>query len=298
MTQRPYCPPSTNSLTHDDLRLYQRVKSLLSPGAFPSLPPLPRWKLPVIQLPHGEVLLPDAGGGDRRLVLAKGGDIKIVGANINASANANANVNSTDTKFKEQGERTRLVGEIYLTNKAQNVLLKNLTLTNRTGTGLKVDANSQALLANVTIAKCCLSGIHCTGPKSTVTLLKSKLDSNGRHGICVRMGAMCYLQSTDVVKNRSDGIAGFDEGTEIHVQYCDIAGLGKVSENAGAGISSRSNSLTYIHLKNNHRTAERVTDLQSELNLIGTKCIFTPLPMDGLGCVVLHNKRLGTKRKR
>ena len=214
------------------------------------------WKYPFIQLPSGTIQLPELRGGDRQLFIKK--DVKLVGA--------------TDQK-------TKLLGCVHIHGaNAKNCLLKNVTIHNRTGSGIKIDTEASVTLTKVQVESCCLSGLHIVG--ASVNLVECSFWKNGKHGICLRQGSKCYLLNTKVQRNRSDGIIAYDKGTEIHVQIPDQKNTGgvvnandasttsttstamtttstatttttghkaNIAENSGAGVKALKNSMLVVH---------------------------------------------------
>jgi len=178
------------------------------------------WKYPFIQLPSGTIQLPELRGGDRQLFIKK--DVKLVGA--------------TDQK-------TKLLGCVHIHGaNAKNCLLKNVTIHNRTGSGIKIDTEASVTLTKVQVESCCLSGLHIVG--ASVNLVECSFWKNGKHGICLRQGSKCYLLNTKVQRNRSDGIIAYDQGTEIHVQIPDQKNTGGVVNASDASDASTTSTAT------------------------------------------------------
>ena len=276
-----------------DINNYLRIKLELT--LHRNLPnKIPRWKYPYVALPPGEILLP-SHAGDRSLTLSDS-HIKIIGSRSKLGS--------------------KIVGEIIVCKRTRNLLLKNLSLQNRTGTGIKISHGSQATLVKVQVKSCCLSAIHCTS-YSSVTVRDCDLSENGKTGITLRRHSKCYVHNTCVTKNNSDGLCAYDKGSEIHISVApedEVAtsstsssshtppSKAKVRENSGHGINTKKEAITFIHSTTKTTTSngnvwipsihslKKIAHDNRANNFIGTRS-FSPLPMKGFGDV-------GKKRKR
>jgi hypothetical protein len=233
--------PNQNTFTQEALYLFLSCRKAFT-VQYPRLFSPIIWRFQYIELPSNAVFLQLTAGGDRSLEILH--DVSIMGS------------------VNEEGKPdTELHGNISISGN-RTVRLANVSLRNKTGTGICLTYQSQLIANNVIIHSCCLSALHLTGG-SEVSITNSQLFKNGRNGLCLREGSKCYLQNTFVEKNQSDGVVAHGsnegEGSVIHIQLPEIfsdawnekvnnnARKAVVRENKGRGIFASKNAHIVLH---------------------------------------------------
>jgi parallel beta-helix repeat protein len=118
-------------------------------------------------------------------------------------------------------------GALRVVNGTAN--LNNVTVTESSTSGIRLESSSAQTLSHVTVSNCTSSGVHIEGQTGLNTIANSTFSGNGAYGINLVGGARAGVTNSAFTNNTDYAI-----GAQVHTDLQGMAGLTATGNGSGA----------------------------------------------------------------